>query len=238
MEEFHDVVLHVYDLQTPDAEQMQQATNTSRGGSIVSFFSKLLPTIGMGAYHTCVEVMNDRYTFAANAGIVKTRSSSQGVPSGANYKEAIFLGACSVPNRGALQDIIQKLSESFFTPTSYHLVHRNCNHFAETFATAIILYDSLAEPGQHIRLKTFPEWINRLANTSKVVVSHDEDIVPCNVLAEARKAVGAEEKIGWNFTEQKKAANGKKNSKPQASASAKKELTEKQKAALAKIRQK
>ena len=109
------------------------------------------------------------------------------------------------------------------------MVHRNCNHFTETFATAIILKDSLAEPGTH-KLKFYPDWINRLANTSKAVVGHDEDIVPCNPLEEARKAVGADQKVGWDFGHK----DSKKDSKRKSSQ--KKELTEKQKAALAKIR--
>ena len=118
------------------------------------------------------------------------------------------------------------------------VLHRNCNHFTETFATAIILQDTLSESGP-AKLKTYPEWINRLANTSKMVISHDVDIVPCNVVEEARKAVGADQKVGWGFsnnnnsnaksatTSNKWTSNGK---------STKKELTEKQKAALAKIR--
>lgn len=65
-----------------------------------------------------------------------------------------------------------------------------------------------------------------------MVLSHDEDIVPCNVLEEARKAVGADQKVGWGFSNNDKSATT--NSK--RSSSGKKELNEKQKAALAKIR--
>jgi hypothetical protein len=113
---------------------------------------------------------------------------------------------------------------------------RNCNHFTETLATAIILQDGLAESG-HPKLKSYPEWINRLANTSKMVVSHDDDIVPCNPLEEARKAVGADQKVAWGFSnnnDKSATANNKRNSSGKSTS--KKELTEKQKAALAKIR--
>ena len=230
MQELQDVVLHVYELQTPESQQQQQQQST--GGRALSFFSRLLPSIGMGAYHTSLEVMDDRYTFAANAGIVKTRSRNEAVPPGATYKEAIPLGACSVRNRGELQEIVKQL-QVFFKPDGYHLLHRNCNHFTETFATAIILQDALAEPSkdQH-RLKSYPEWINRLANTSKTMVSHDPDIVPCRVLEEARKAVGADQKVGWDFSNN----NSKQTKSSKRTSSGKKELTEKQKAALAKIR--
>ena len=228
MEVLKDVVLHVYQLETSPEQQQQQ----SGGTRALSFFSRLLPSMGYGAYHTSLEVMDDRYTFAANAGIVKTRSRNEAVPPGATYKEAIALGACSVRNRGELQEIVTKLSP-FFSSTAYHLVHRNCNHFTETFAMAIIMKDSLAEPGNHHKLKFYPEWINRLANTSKMVVSHDDDIVPCNVLEEARKAVGADQKVGWDFS-----SNNNAKSSSKRGSSKKKELTEKQKAALAKIRKK
>ena len=226
MESIKDVTLHVWELQ-PSEEQRQQQQQQNAGMGAFSFIARILPSMGMGAYHTCLEVNNERYTFQANRGIVKSRSRVEAVPGGANYKEAIDLGACSV-NTGELNNIITKLRK-FFHETSYHLVHRNCNHFSETFATAIILRDELPNP-KCPNLKTFPPWINRLANTSQAVVGHDDDIVPCDVMNEARKATGADEKVDWELSSSKK-ETGNKPSRTQ-----KKELTEKQKAALAKIR--
>ena len=79
MEPIKDVTLHVYELQTsPDEQQQRQST----GARALSFFSRMLPSMGMGAYHTSLEVMDDRYTFAANAGIVKSRSRTEAVPPG------------------------------------------------------------------------------------------------------------------------------------------------------------
>jgi hypothetical protein len=219
MEGAKDVILHVYALQPP--------ANSSGSGS---FISRLLPAVGMGAYHTSLEVDGYRYTFAANAGIVKTMSRNEGVPSGAVYKEAIELGSCCC-NRGEVNGILQKLGKDFHG-RSYHLVHRNCNHFTETLATAIILNEKLMDKNQG-RLKAYPEWINRLANTSGMVVSHDDDIVPCNVMAEARKATGADEKISWDFSKKESAASSSSKSSTKQS---KKQLTEKQKAMLAKIK--
>ena len=218
MEGAKDVVLHVYELQPPNANG--------------SFFSRLLGSIGHGAYHTSLEVDGYRYTFAANAGIVKTASRNEGVPPGASYKEAIPLGSCSC-NRGEINAILKNLGE-YFHGRSYHLVHRNCNHFTATLATAIILNDQLADPKQG-RLNSYPEYINRLASSSSMVISHDDDIVPCNVEAEARKATGADEKIGWDLTS---SHTGKKASASKSSTqkSSKKQLTEKQKAMLARIK--
>jgi PPPDE putative peptidase domain len=118
MHVLQDVVLHVYELQTATSDEQQSA-----GVRALSFFSRVLPSMGYGAYHTSLEVMDDRYTFAANVGIVKTRSRNEAVPPGATYKEAIPLGACSVRSRGELHEIVTKLRETF-SPTAYHLVHR------------------------------------------------------------------------------------------------------------------
>lgn len=217
MEGAKDVVLHVYELQPPN----------SNG----SFFSRILGSVGHGAYHTSLEVDGYRYTFAANAGIVKTSLRNEGVPPGATYKEAIPLGSCSC-NRGAVNAILKNLGE-YFHGRSYHLVHRNCNHFTATLATAIILNDQLADPKQG-RLSTYPDWINRLASSSSMVISHDDDIVPCNVMPEARKATGADEKIGWDLTSSQ--TGNASASKSSTQKSSKKQLTEKQKAMLARIK--
>ena len=254
MEELKDVTLHIYQLQAPEGSSSNNNNDnaassnntrtraTSGGGRTPSFLSRFLPTIGMGVYHTSVEIDGYRYTFGAGRGIIKTRAQNEGVPTGAVYQECIALGACHCRHRGEINGVVNKL-QTFFHSTAYHAVHRNCNHFTETFATALILHDKLinSKKGDDdiIRLKTFPAWVNRLANTSKLMVGHDEDIVPCNVFAEARTAVGADEKVGWDFdskndSDAKKAATAK--TKSSSNKQTKRTLTEAQKKALAKIR--
>jgi len=220
MEGAKDVVLHVYELQP----------GSGSNGNSSSFLTRFLPSVGMGAYHTSLEVEGYRYTFAANAGILKTISQNEGVPRGASYKEAIPLGSCAC-NRGELNAIVKKMGLTFHG-RSYHLIHRNCNHFTQTLATAIILNDALVDKNQG-RLDTYPEWINRLANTSGMVVSHDQDIVPCDVMAEARKATGADEKVGWDLLSKDETKSSLSKSSTKQS---KKQLTDKQKAMLAKIK--
>ena len=233
MEVDKDVVLHVYKLLNDDATASRGGGG---GGGMGGFLSRLLPSMGMGAYHTSLEVDGYRYTFAANAGIIKTSSRNEGVPTGANFQESIPLGANSLKNRGELTQVVKILGDEYFTSTAYHLVHRNCNHFTETLATAIILNRTLAEPNNcPSSLSTYPTWINRLANTSQNLIGHDEDIVSCNVLKEAKKAVGADEKVTWGLSSSKKESSS---SSRKVTASGKKELSEKQKAALAKIRKK
>jgi len=227
MEELKDVVLNVYSLApTSDDQQAQQSSGRAGAG----FLARLLPSVGMGAYHTEIVLDGYHYTFAANAGIVKTAAVR--VPPQASFQESIPLGSCRPP-RNEINGIVKKLGDLYFTATAYHLVHRNCNHFTETFATALILHDDLIDNMEKPKkLKSYPEWINRLAGASSMVVSHDEDIVPCQVWLEAAKAVGADEKVGWSLQSKAKTTS-KAASK---TSNQKKELSEKQKAILAKIR--
>lgn len=179
-----NVILHVYELQ-PDANARRphEISNTDRALLMVT---GLLPAIGMGAYHTSLEVMDLKYTFAANAGIMCGRADGPdiGVPNGAKGPiQQINLGPCLRTKQELIQ-IIKKLSTLFYTPTSYDIMHRNCNHFTETLATCLVLHD----PRE--RLPTYPGWLNRLANTGAMVLNKKENVVTSNVLAEARVASG------------------------------------------------
>lgn len=232
MNELQDVILHVYKLETEQQQNQQQSQQQqSTGIRALNFMSRLLPQVGMGAYHTSIEIFSDRYTFAANAGIIRTRNTREGVPQGATYQEDIPLGACSC-NRGQLQQIIKRLSDKYFTSTSYHLVHRNCNHFTQTLATSLILYDELQNneiKDSKLVVKKYPDWINRLANTGKIMIGHDDDIISCNVIIEAKYAIGIDIDA-INNKKKESTTNSKRKSNE------KKELTEQQKAMLAKIK--
>ena len=177
------ITLHVYELQPDPSQQTQQPSATDRALLMVSGF---LPAIGMGAYHTSLEVkvMNLKYTFAAGGGIMVGRSTGPdvGVPNGAKYSTSICLGN-SNKTREELLEIVRRLGTLFFTPHSYNLVHRNCNHFAETLATALL--------SPQKRLESFPKWLNRLANTGAMVMANSNDqIASCNILEEAQLAAG------------------------------------------------
>jgi len=258
MEELKDVVLNVYSLSPTDAGSEPSSSLSSSSsqpastGRSSTFLARLLPAVGLGAYHTELVLDGHHYTFAANAGIVKTAAVRLPVAS-ASLQESIPLGACGLP-RGEINAVVKKLGELYFKPNAYHLVHRNCNHFTETLATALILYDDLIESGgggkknknKPQRLTTYPDWINRLASTSSLVVSHDEDIVPCRVWEEAAQAVGAGEKVGWGLDssssgqqqQRSSSKTGKSFFSSSSSSKKKKELSDKQKAILAKLRKK
>jgi hypothetical protein len=178
------VILHVYELQ-PDqsAHRPEEISRTDRALLMVS---GLLPSIGMGAYHTSLEVMDLKYTFAANAGVMCGRANGPdvGVPKGTRgLTHMIQLGRCS-RTKQELIDIIKRLSTLFYTPTSYDIMHRNCNHFTETLATCLVVNDPKGA------LQTYPKWLNRLANTGAMVIKKDQDVASSNILEEARIASG------------------------------------------------
>jgi PPPDE putative peptidase domain len=165
MAEVGDVTLNIYKLSVPAAE----------GSSSNFWTSRLLPAIGIGAYHTSITVgTKQHYTFAARHGIVESRKEP--TDSSAVFQESLFLGYCRL-HRGQVLEIVQNMKATF-SETAYHLVHRNCNHFTETFATALLRYDDIMAGKQLVgRLDVFPVYINRLAATGSVFVGHDDDIV-------------------------------------------------------------
>ena len=129
---------------------------------------------------------------------------------------------------------------------------------SETFALALVKGEELVEENAGLTLESYPKWsvrarcacgldtfqpshcshwfctslrrVNRLAKTGTSLGIDDGKV--CDVNNEARQALG-EGKVGWNFKpsqrdQQVRLADGKR--------SQKKELTDKQKAALAKLK--
>jgi hypothetical protein len=225
------VVLNIYELpmSTPEDDQ-------SRMTGITSFFSRILPSAGFGAYHTSIDVGNTTYAYAVG-GITKTAVANKhrNLPVQANFTESINLGCVSSYTTDSSSDIarnIQKcldyLRTHFFTPTGYHLAYRNCNHFTEALATALIV--SKADLVQKRSLNSYPNYINRLARTGSSVLDQSADKTEgttgmCDVMKEARAAMGIDGKTKIT-----------KNNDDKQKRKQKKELTEAQKKMLAKIK--
>lgn len=217
-----EVILHIYKL-----------------GNANNFWCRtFLPAVGMGAYHTCIQLDGKLYTFDALKGIIVQNIRNVNITrlsDGELLEQSITLGNCHL-TRGEIQEIVNRLQKDFFYENAYHLVHRNCNHFSETFALALLQHDELIEkgPDPSIKNSNYPTHINRLAGTSGLFIKHDDDIVPCKPLEEAATVVGAAEKVGWTFG--KKLSS--KSTKTILVSKQKKELTKAQKAALEKLRKK
>lgn len=244
-----DVVLNIYELSpaSPEAQGGRNARSSSLGDPSAppstaasrgaSFLSRFLPRVGLGAYHTSVDVNGYCYTFAAGGGIQKTQASSTAeherhVPGGATFKESIVLGMCRL-DRGRINEVVHNLRRDFFKGDTYHLLNRNCNSFTETFATALVVADSLVE-NDPPKLDKYPAWVNRLARTGTAMGIDHGDV--CDPIKEARKALGLEGKVGWDLSSSTQTDEGGKKGSSDSKKKNKKELTEKQKAALAKLK--
>lgn len=200
----------------------------------------------IGAYHTSIDVRGFRYQFGANVGISRTASPHGGgdsadsirfVPPNGAYRESIVLGQ-TWSEQGEINAIVQRMRDDGFRGDTYHLVKRNCNHFSETFAMALILGNELLEEGNgDVRtLDKFPAWVNRLARIGSSLSNEDVNAA-CDVVAEARVAAGARGKVGWDIAPSSSKSNGgAKGRTADRSRSLKKELTDKQKMALAKLK--
>jgi hypothetical protein len=229
----HEVTLHVYQL-APEGH---------------AFFTGVLPSLGLGAYHTCIEIDQSRYTFAPKVGIVRSSIRHEHAPTGAVWKEAIVLGSCRL-ERGRVARIVRILQDRFFGQFAYHLVHRNCNHFTETMATALLCHDEViqaavsgnAETNDNAlrpldgALRTFPTYINRLANTSGHFVSYEANTIPCQVGQEAAHAVVASQDTSVEKASRSASTRTSALDTSANRTATKKVLTDRQKAALAKIR--
>ena len=242
-----NVVLNIYDL-LPESSQnaTQQTSQTSattqqQQSSVSSFFSSLLAPCGFGAYHTTIDVRGFRFQFGAGFGIVRTNAGENAdslryVPPNGAYRKSIILGQTWL-EQGDINAVIQRMRDDKFKGENYHLANRNCNHFSETFATAIILGDALLEDNENSskqRLDKYPTWVNRLARTGTSMGIDDGNA--CNdIVAEARIAAGAKGKVGWNLSSSNASKNKNSNTSDK-SKSQKKELTEKQKTMLAKLK--
>lgn len=234
-----NVVLNIYDLLPESGTQTQSSSSTpsQSPGGLPGFLSGLLAPLGFGAYHTSIDVRGYRYQFGAGVGICRTSSSATAesnrfVPPNGAYRESIVLGQTWC-EQNEINAVIQRMREAKFRGDLYHLANRNCNHFSEVFATALILGgEMLEESGSGKRLDKFPAWVNRLARTGTSFGIDDGNA--CDVAAEAKLAAGLEGKVGWEL--KSPSSSTAKKSADAADRSQKKELTEKQKAALAKIR--
>ena len=242
----NNVILNIYDL-VPDQQASSSSAESEQQRSPFSrMFAGILEPLGLGMYHTSIDIGGFRYQFGSTLGISRTNSPIGGgdsaesrryVPGNGQYRESIILGQTFCDQK-EVNSIIQNLRDSKFSGDKYHLAHRNCNHFSETFATALILGNELVEEGGdsskvHLRLDKFPKWVNRLAKTTSSGMGRDNELA-CDVIVEARMALGCDKKVGWGLTS---FSNAKKApSTTNVERSKKKVLTAKQKEVLAKLK--
>eukprot|EP00428_Durinskia_dybowskii_P066759 CAMPEP_0170383574 /NCGR_PEP_ID=MMETSP0117_2-20130122/15544_1 /TAXON_ID=400756 /ORGANISM="Durinskia baltica, Strain CSIRO CS-38" /LENGTH=238 /DNA_ID=CAMNT_0010639279 /DNA_START=79 /DNA_END=795 /DNA_ORIENTATION=+ len=96
--------------------------------------NEMLYPIGLGMFHSGVQIGRIEYTFAGGAGIYSHEPKQ--VPAGVKLRESIDMGNF----RGTSSQIDKVISEmrETFTGSSYHIFDRNCNTFADAFLQRLI----------------------------------------------------------------------------------------------------
>ena len=223
------VFLNIYDLPNP-----------------TSGFNNFLSQIGFGGlFHSGIEVVPPdihrgfELSFSAQ-GINRT---SPRLPDFGSLRTQIKIG--EVDNLLMIHDAVNTLSMVEYRPGVYHLTERNCNHFTNSFS--VLLFN-----------KPNPDWLNRAATIASTAFNGSRDQIQQNPNAlpmfgavsqpslqafagDDKKNVAKPSSIFSLFSSSSvatttavEAAKEVKKSDPKA----KKELTEKQKELLAKIKTK
>eukprot|EP01080_Neovahlkampfia_damariscottae_P004973 gene4973-8567_t len=104
-------------------------------------------SIGIGAYHSGVEIRNTEYTFS-QSGIFHHKPKQV---DNAKFRESIHMGETNIKTIQELNQIIQELSKDFPSKT-YNVTTKNCNHFSNEFCKRLL------------NGKTIPNWVNRAAS--------------------------------------------------------------------------
>ena len=116
--------------------------------------NEFLSALGLGLYHTGVEVDGREYSYGAGYGIGDTR------PRGAAQNPGIarFRGSYAMGRAESLQAVSRAIDElrGSFPAASYDLVQRNCNHFSDALVRALCG-------------RPTPGWVNRAASVGSCV---------------------------------------------------------------------
>jgi hypothetical protein len=122
-----------------------------------------LDLIGMGVFHTGVEVYGEEYSFGMDPTGVNN-PATEGVfvvaPRTAVglFKQQISLGTVSLSVH-QVRAVVDSLRPEWKACT-YQMLGRNCNHFTKTLAKAL----------NPTRLNDYPAWVNRIAKTGNFVL--------------------------------------------------------------------
>eukprot|EP01117_Protostelium_nocturnum_P007317 TRINITY_DN2617_c0_g1_i1.p1 TRINITY_DN2617_c0_g1~~TRINITY_DN2617_c0_g1_i1.p1 ORF type:complete len:235 (-),score=69.04 TRINITY_DN2617_c0_g1_i1:200-904(-) len=106
-------------------------------------------SVGIGAYHTGVEIYGKEYAFGFHemeSSGIWSATPKQAV--NVKFRESIDLGKTTM-NEREVESIIDQLGSKWIG-TSYNILTRNCNHFSEDFVQLLL--------GRSI-----PNFVNRLA---------------------------------------------------------------------------
>ena len=109
--------------------------------------------LGFGLHHSGIEILGSEYSFASGGGIFE---SSPGEAPGARFRERIDLGSFD-GNSAELKSVLDNLRGNGFGADDYHLIKKNCNHFANALVWSLLR-------------KPIPPHVNRLADVANCFV--------------------------------------------------------------------
>lgn len=110
-------------------------SSSSRGSGTVVYLNvydlvdnQYLFPLGLGAYHSGVQLGSLEYTYAGGSGVYTMDPRSA---PGAVFRESIEMG--KFQGTSAQLDAILMELRALFSPNDYHILKQNCNTFAEQF---------------------------------------------------------------------------------------------------------
>jgi hypothetical protein len=107
-------------------------------------YNQHLYAMGLGMYHSGVEIGGVEYTFSSGSGVFNHAPRAAG---GAKFREAVDLG--TLASSSAVGTAIEELRHEF-KGSDYNILERNCNHFAEALVWRLLG-------------KQLPGYVNRMA---------------------------------------------------------------------------
>jgi len=116
--------------------------------NLASGYNAYAGVMGMGAYHTGVEVAGREYSFSIegiSAGVPKR------CPEGVTYYKEICMGSTDKNIAATIRGLRESYSRG-----SYDILTKNCNNFSEAFCKRLVG-------------KSIPSWVNRLARTGNSI---------------------------------------------------------------------
>ena len=121
---------------------------------------EFLTKVGLGVYHSGLEVYGREWSFGGCCEESYTDYSGifhcEPKTATPNMFKQLKLGTIHMSHRDLYFNVIKPLHESW-TMGTYHLIQRNCNHFAQQLAAAL-------------KVKSPPSWVNRSARIGDTMI--------------------------------------------------------------------
>ena len=109
--------------------------------------NEVLHHMGLGMYHTGVEIMGSEYTFAGGSGVF---SHTPRMAPNAKFRLQVDVGSFD-GGMAELKSAVDSLSDERFGPDDYNILRNNCNHFADALCRKLVQ-------------RKIPAYINRAAD--------------------------------------------------------------------------